>query len=79
RLRGAQLYVPARPGLTAEWLSQRVQSELASAGSCRPSVPGVQVQVVSAGTGFWIVLSTGDERAAASLLAWAQRIVPAAR
>jgi hypothetical protein len=83
RLRGAQLFVPAREGLTAEWLQLSVQQALAKqtgvAGSsaCQPVVPAVQVQVVSAGPGFWVQLAAADERSAEALLKWARTIVPA--
>ena len=82
RLRGAQLFVPAREGLTAEWLTASVQRALSKHAStpaeaaCKPAVP-VQVQVISAGSGFWVQLGTSDERAAATLLRWAQSLAPA--
>jgi hypothetical protein len=86
RLRGAQLYVPAREGLTAEWLQLSVEQSLAKqAGlangspSCQPVVPNVQVQVVSAGGGFWVQLGAADERSAEALLKWAKTIIPAQR
>jgi hypothetical protein len=86
RLRGAQLYVPAREGLTAEWLQLTIQQALAKqsgvangANSCQPTVPNVQVQVVSAGGGFWVQLGAADERSAEALLRWAKTIVPAQR
>jgi hypothetical protein len=82
RLRGAQVYVGAQPGLTAEWLALSVQRELAKLDAntqCRPSVRGVQVQVASAGGGFWVMLSTKDDRSAQALLDWARGIVPAAK
>lgn len=83
RLRGAQLYVPAREGLTAEWLTLSVQQALAkhsgtpATQACQPAVPSVSVQVVSAGGGFWVQLGAADERSAEALLKWAQSIVPA--
>ena len=81
RLRGAQLYVPAREGLTKEWLALNIQRGLAkqaadAARSCRPDVREVKVDVISAGGGFWVVLSTPDEHAAETLLRWAQTVVP---
>ena len=82
RLRGVQLYVPAREGLTAEWLAASVQQALAKGGpseeACKPGVP-VKVQVVSAGTGYWLQLGAADERQAQALLQWAKNIVPAAK
>lgn len=82
RLRGAQLYVPAREGLTAEWLTLSVQQSLAKQSgtpSCQPAVANVSVQVVSAGSGFWVQLGAADERSAEALLRWARSIVPAKR
>jgi hypothetical protein len=82
RLRGAQLYIPAREGLTAEWLTRSVERALAqhaaspSEQACKPVVP-VKVQVVSAGAGFWVQLGAANERAAESLLQWARTLVPA--
>jgi hypothetical protein len=77
-LRGAQLYVPAKEGLTAEWLAANVQRSLSNkSSSCQPEVRDVKVSVVSAGPGFWVFLSASDARAAAKLLKWAQTVVPA--
>jgi hypothetical protein len=79
RLGGAQLYVPAREGLTAEWLALSVQRALAEGPSeeaCQPAVSNVRVSVVSAGGGFWVQLSAADQRSAEKLLRWAQSIAP---
>jgi hypothetical protein len=80
-LKGAQLYVPARPGLTAEWLTLSVQRELAKLErsadpACRPNTRSVQVLVESSGPGFWVFLSAPDQHSAASLLSWAKRLAP---
>jgi hypothetical protein len=80
-LKGAELYVPARPGLTAEWLTLTLQRDLAKLqnaadSACRLNVRNVQVSVASAGGGFWVFLSAPDERAAKSLLNWAKNIAP---
>jgi hypothetical protein len=74
RLRGAQFYVPAREGLTPEWLTLSVQRAISKkdASACRPDVGNVKVSVLSAGGGFWVRLTTEDERAAQSLVNWAQ-------
>jgi hypothetical protein len=83
RLRGVQLYVPAREGLTAEWLTRSVQDALAGQAStpseqaCKPVVP-VKVQVVSAGAGFWVQLGAANETQAESLLQWAKTVAPTA-
>jgi hypothetical protein len=85
-LRGAQLYVPAREGLTKEWLEASVQQALAQQDdaaankstdpACQsPHVKNVKVTVTSAGNGFWVALIGRDERAANILLKWARSIV----
>jgi len=84
RLKGAQLYVAAQPGLTSEWLTLTVQRELATDGqpndtACRPNVQGVSVSVVPAGGGYWVVHSAPDERSAESVLSWARSRVSGAR
>lgn len=88
-LGGAQLFVPAREGLTKEWLAASVQDALASAhltandGSsggkraiCNsPRVRDVHVRVVSAGNGFWVQLIGQDTTSSELLLKWARSIV----
>jgi hypothetical protein len=79
-LRGARLYVPAREGLTQEWLQLSVQRAFASPQdaqhaqdySCRPNVHDVEVSVTSAGGGFWVYLGSTNVRSARALLQWAQ-------
>jgi len=89
-VRGAQLFVPAREGLTKEWLEASVQQALAQANqanaatktpagsdlACQsPQVKNVQVTVTSAGNGFWVALIARDERTADTLLKWARGVV----
>lgn len=85
-LRGAQLYVPAREGLTKEWLEASVEQALAAHvdatanksadPACQsPNVKNVKVTVTSAGNGFWVALIGRDERSADILLKWARSIV----
>lgn len=93
-VRGAQLFVPAREGLTKEWLEASIQQALAAADTptknaaltCdSPHVKNVQVTVTSAGNGFWVALIARDERTADTLLKWARGMLdhhqhtPAAR
>jgi hypothetical protein len=80
-LRGAQLYVQAREGLTKEWLELSVQRAFAvpamESNSCRPEVRDIEVSVSSAGPGFWVYLGSGNLRSARALLQWAQtRVTP---
>jgi hypothetical protein len=81
-LGGAQLYVPAREGLTKEWLAALVEGavENQSPGTnsqltCAPSAKNVKVRVVSSGAGFWVQLIAGDVSAGTSVLRWANGVV----
>ena len=64
RFRGAEVFVPAQPGVTAEWLDRVLTFQIA-AGECNFGVPKVNVEVLSDGGGFSVRLSsvaTYDER-----------------
>ena len=78
RFRGAEVYVPAQPGVTAEWLDRVLTFQIA-AGECNFGAPNVNVEVLSDGGGFSVRLSsTGDsydERGAAEILRRAQQLV----
>jgi hypothetical protein len=76
-LRGAQVYVPAQRGLTAEWLAADVERAMASSNECKPHVSTVHVDVVPSGPGFWVVLSASSIEEANVVLRWAQSIAPA--
>jgi hypothetical protein len=75
-LRGAEIYVAAREGLTAEWLNLNLRKALAQNRDKGPAVDGLHVDVVSAGPGFWVILSTNDVRSATTVLNWARSIAP---
>jgi hypothetical protein len=71
RLVGARAYVPAKPGLTGEWL----HSQLAQRSStpqrdteCPLDVPGIGISVRSAGPGFWVTLAARDQGDAKEVL-----------
>jgi hypothetical protein len=83
---GAQLFVPAREGLTKEWLTASVQRALvqahvvtdkkADASHCdSPSVEDVHVNVVSGGNGYWVQLIGQDAKTAEKLMTWARALV----
>lgn len=82
---GAQLFVPAREGLTKEWLAAAVQHAVASAhvatpGDAKavcdlPKLKDVHVGVVSGGNGFWVQLIGRDDRTSDALLKWARELV----
>jgi hypothetical protein len=74
QFRGAEVFVPAQPGLTAEWLDRMLTSQVA-AGDCDLGVPKVNVEVLSDGGGFSVRLSGSDERGAAEILRHAQQLV----
>ena len=74
RFRGAEIIVPAQPGLTAEWL-QRVVSNQVASGACNFGVSNMNVDVLSAGDAFAVRLSGTDERAAGVILKHAQQLV----
>jgi hypothetical protein len=81
-LKGAQMYIQAKPGLTAEWLTLQVQRELASlqAGSdplCQPAVKNVKVSAAPAGAGFWVFLQAPDAKSGQQLFRWTQANVAA--
>jgi hypothetical protein len=73
-LRGAQIYIQAREGLTAEWLNLNLRNALAQHRDQGPAVNDLKVDVMSAGPGFWVLLSTNDVRSAQTVLSWARSI-----
>lgn len=78
-LSGVQLYVPAKEGLTAEWLALSFQRALSVqpgvSAKCRPDAPDAKVDVRSAGSGFWVYLSAPDQHSASALVRWARAMV----
>lgn len=77
KLAGAQLFVPAQKGLTAEWLRARVEQHIRAMGShamphCPLGVKDVHVTVASGGTGFWVQLRAKDSESAREVLSRAQ-------
>ena len=82
-LSGAQLYIPAREGLTRQWLELSIERALAqdpktqsSDVACQlPDAKKLQVKVTSAGNGFWVQLMTSDPKGAAKLVQWASQVV----
>jgi hypothetical protein len=77
RLAGADLYVEAEPGLTAEWLRLEVARHLAemhdassmpSMKDCPLDAGGVHAEVTSAGAGFRVRLIANDPKNAEDVL-----------
>jgi hypothetical protein len=71
--RGAEVIVPAQPGLTREWL-QRVLTLQVADGTCDFGARDVTVSVLPAGDAFSVRLSGKDERAAGDILRHAQQL-----
>ena len=74
QFRGAEVIVPAQPGLTREWL-QRVLSYQVAAGECDFGTRDVQVSVLPSGGAFSVRISGSDDRAAGEILRHAQVLV----
>jgi hypothetical protein len=79
-LKGAQVFIPAQAGLSAEWVRVNIERHVAamrthSMPNCPLSVADVRVSVVSGGTGFWAQLASDDPAAAREILRRAERIV----
>ena len=71
---GAEVFVPAQPALTAEWLDRVLTSQVA-AGECNFGVSKVDVEVLSDGGGFSVRLSADSEKGAKEILRHAQQMV----
>jgi len=80
RLRGAQLYIQAEQGLTAEWLRLTLQRHISQMSAtamtdCPLDVKDIHVSVESAGPGFWIKITANSGDQAQEILRRAQRLV----
>jgi hypothetical protein len=73
-LRGAEVIVPAQPGLTREWL-QRVVSYQVAEGVCDFGERNVAVSVLPAGAAFSVRISGTNQQAAQEILRHAQQLV----
>jgi len=66
RVRGAQVYLRAEPGLTPEWLQLNLERHLAmmedaaDMPDCALGLEKVRVEVASAGSGYWVRLIAPD-------------------
>ena len=81
RLAGAQVYLEAQPGLTAEWLRVRLGRHLAemrgaaTMRDCAFDMKDVSIQVDSAGTGFNVKFTAKDTDQAKEVLRRAQLLL----
>jgi hypothetical protein len=74
-LAGAHVFIPAEPGLTAEWLRSQLDrraAETSKASECPLDVEGVRVSVQSGGPGFWVTIATDKQESAQEVLRRAQ-------
>lgn len=77
KLVGARLFVPAQPGLTAEWLQAQLAQRSGSpqaAAQCPLDVAGTSVKVQSGGPGFWVSISARDDAGAREVLRRAEAL-----
>jgi len=80
RLAGAQVFVQAEPGLTAQWLQLSIQrhiAQMSSAGmaNCPLDAKDVRVSVESAGPGFAVNVTGQNAARAKEILRRAQLLV----
>jgi hypothetical protein len=80
RLAGAELFIPAQPGLTKELVGAQVirhlkQMKATTMAGCPLDVEQVSVTVSSANTGYWVQIAAKDRAAAKEVLARAQHLV----
>ena len=74
RARGAQMFIQAQPGLTAEWLRLQLGRHIESARTAAPTadcpldVDGAAVTVDSSGPGFLVTIRATDQDAADEIL-----------
>ena len=73
-LRGAEVIVPAQPGLTREWL-QRVVSYQVAEGICDFGARNVAVTVLPSGAAFSVRIAGTNQQAAQEILRHAQQLV----
>lgn len=80
RLAGAQVFVQAEPGLTAEWLRLTLERHLSgmqggSMADCPLDMKGVRIQVDSAGAGFAVKIIANSSGQAKEVLRRAELLL----
>jgi hypothetical protein len=73
KLRGVDLRVEAKPGLTSAWLQRQLEHEIETR-ACDFGSPNVNVEVISAGAGFSVMLTSPDEMVARQIVDRASRL-----
>ena len=80
RLDGASLFVPAKPGLTAEWLQRSLAAHVGamhgkSMSDCPLEASHVRIQVRSGGSGYWVDVIAKDHQQAEFVLQRAEGLL----
>ena len=80
RLRGAEVYIQAERGLTAEWLRLEITRHLAAMKTsampdCSLDLDHIKVTVNSAGAGFQVTIRTEDDDHGQEVLRRAQSLL----
>jgi len=76
-LAGAHVFIPAEPGLTAEWLRAQLDRRAATArkgAQCPQDVRGARLSVQSGGPGFWVTIASDNQERAEEVLRRAQHV-----
>lgn len=77
RLRGAEIYVQAQPGLTAEWLrlelARHAVAARSTASACPSDLPATSIGVESHGPGFVVTIRAEDDAVAREIVRRARR------
>ena len=80
RLDGASLFVPAKLGLTAEWLQRSLAAHVGamhgnSMADCPLEASHVRIQVRAAGNGYWVDVVVKDQGQAEFVLERAESLL----
>jgi len=79
RFAGAQLFLPAQEGLTAQWiatnLAQHKANDKGRSYRCPLDVESSKVEVKAGKTGFWVLISAPDKGSAQEVLDRARRLI----
>ena len=80
RLAGAQVFVPAQPGLTAEWLRASLERHIVDMKQhpmtgCPLANERISLAVVNGATGYWIQIAANDSDTAKQILRQAENLV----
>jgi hypothetical protein len=81
RLRGAQVFIQAEPGMSREWLQLNLERHLAALTGpaampdCAFDIDNVRLDVTAAGSGYWVRLIAPDTKSGEEVLRRAQLLL----